>query len=52
MFQINEGVMPIANFPHNCMGVVWDQTDKDVFIVFDDQLIHTFVYRRHTIYGQ
>jgi len=42
---------PIPEFPTNCVNVMWDNSDKNIVMVFDGNQLHTYVYAPITIRG-
>lgn len=43
----------VPEFPESAVGVLWDQTEKDknVFIVYDNQIISTYIHVRDSLDG-
>lgn len=50
---MDNSLKPIPDFSESAIGVLWDQTEKDknVFIVYDAQIISTYIYIRDTLDG-
>ncbi|XP_064636625.1 WD repeat-containing protein 19-like isoform X3 [Lineus longissimus] len=48
---VNDHVVEIPNFSNTTKGILWDKADKDIFMVFDDEKIVTFMYNRETVSG-
>lgn len=44
----------IGGLPNKINGVVWDNSfrDRNVFIVFDEHDVITYIYIKHSIYGK
>ena len=50
---VNDNVMPVPDFPKGAQGVVWDSSsvDRGVFVAFDENDIHTYVYNGVSVSG-
>jgi hypothetical protein len=50
---ISEAV-PVPNLPNKVLGVTWDSNinDRNIFIVFDQHDIFTYVYVKYSIDGR
>lgn len=47
-------VFTIPGLPNKIVGVTWDNnlSDRDVFIVYDEHDIFTYIYVKYSIYGE
>ncbi|XP_050295176.1 WD repeat-containing protein 19 [Anthonomus grandis grandis] len=50
---VTNELISIPNIPNKVKGVTWDSniSDRNVFIIYDDNDIHTFLYIRHHMGG-
>ena len=48
---ITSDFTPIPEFPANSQNVMWDNSDKNIVMVFDGSQLHTYVYAPITIRG-
>jgi hypothetical protein len=53
MLQIADEMLKIPDFPPSCSGALWDcdTQEHNVFIVFDDTKIITYLYDKDSIEG-
>jgi hypothetical protein len=53
MLQVANGILKIPDFTPKCSGALWDcdPQERNVFVVFDDTNVVTYLYDKDSIQG-
>lgn len=53
LLQVTEELVTVSEFPSQVVGVLWDtyHPDRNVFVVFDNTQIYTYMHIRNSIRG-
>ena len=51
---VDDSVYSIPDMPANVNGLLWETNvfDKDVFVLYDDEIVYTYVFHRESLEGE
>lgn len=51
--QVNDELVEIQEFPHQARGILWENShdDRGIFLAYDNEIIYSFIYSKHTMKG-
>lgn len=52
--QVNDELVAVQDFPNLSRGCLWEnsQSDKGIFVAYDNDTIYSYIYSKHTMQGQ